>query len=154
MNTTQSAQAAAPSIVDANPSVVWFTVKPETAMSVEDEHEWHEELREYMRTLGVVVHIEASFGVAIPIGREVLASDRHEIANWVVDHYPDAPMVLQLSYDHPVADLLDFCEGLLTKARRDKSGPLAAAGVAMVLRVITHALLAWRKEVSVLLPAQ
>lgn len=139
-------------VIDSNPTLLWFTTQLPASMSLEDRNEWHDALGEYMRTLGVVVHQQAGFSVAIPIGRDVLPSDRHELVNWAMD-FADGVEVT-ISEPELADDLLDVCESVVLKARREQEGGLAGAGMLTVLQVVTSALLAWREEVKALVKSQ
>lgn len=150
MNSTPAAPSASTRITDANPTVLWFTTRLPARMATPEQDEWHEALHDYMRTLGIVVRQQAGFSVAIPIGREVLPTDRHELVNWALDYADEVE--LTLSEGHPASKLLTFCDDVLGHTRRESPGDLHAAGIFMVLRVATRALLAWRDEVEALQP--
>lgn len=148
MNTPNTNPRSSTRILDANPTVLWFTTKLPQTMPLHEQQEWHETLQEYLRTLGLVVHQEVGFSVAIPIGRDVLPTDRHEIANWAMDFAEEVE--LTLAHGRPACELLDFCEEVIHRSRREETDGLSPVGIFMVLQVVTRALLDWRDQIDAL----
>lgn len=138
--------------IAANPPIVWYHARMPQGMALQRQHEWHEALRQHLRGRGLVVHQEAGFGVAIPIGRGLLKADRHEILNFATTCREG--MTLDISDGEPVEDLLDCCEALVrghrVAAAGDRAAVFSGLGLQMVLVVVTRALIEWRRAIDAL----
>lgn len=132
----------------ANPRILWFRTQWPPTLSIVDRLEWQEALRLYLRGLGLVVHQEGGFGVALPIGRDLQPVDRREIAEFARDFGEGT--TIELSDAHPVEDLLDCCEALVRRSEPAHDHGLRLQGLHMVLLVVTRALLQWRQETDAL----
>ena len=149
MNDTQQNEELA-AVIAANPTGFWFALKLHEQLGIEEQREWQEELQQYMRTLGVVVYCEAGFGVAMPMGRNALAADRHELTNWVMDHGTNVAVTLQLSDNLRLGEFHKHCDDAQAASTEYDSGPLVAVGIGMVIEVVTRALLDWRLATAAL----
>lgn len=159
-NMTPSAHPTSVHPDPTNPQVLWFRIQPPPALSAHDPQALHdalhdalhEALRLHLRRLGIVSHQAAGFGVAIPIGRELLPADRHELANFVLD--AGDSVTVELGDICLAQELIEDCKDRLRHPEPDDTARLDQVGAHMVMNVVRQALRQWRQEIQALQGAQ